>query len=531
VTTGEQRSEERYLTRRHAFVLIRDIQAGNENAYDELLALAEEARSKGWDDVARVGLLGRTVRAWLRRDPDVIDNVMAMIHDSERAGDIGMLALGLALRSDAGLNPKLTSAASSDLARAVVLLDEIDGAELERITAHTACGIAFANRSLFELASGQYELAATIGEKEPPGSVDFLLAPIMFNHAELLVVSGSVLRQLGDSKGVARCWSQWQEVTGVVDRFEIPPSWKRELNALGYLLAAMAGVDNGREAEMLLDSVLEAESERRSVGLLQLAIAFSNASERPDVAAIFAARATSSIDPEIHPQIHDLALCLSAELAAADGETSGLRYGRRQFKERWATRLESLHLMEASIEAERLSHEHAVLSAHALLDDLTEIGNRRALDRYVSDLPRRGVHNVAVIIIDIDGFKSINDSHGHIAGDSVLVAIARALGANVRSTDLAVRIGGDEFAAVLAGADLDTASDRARRILEAVERHSFESVSSGLHVTLSAGVAVGATGQLDDLWAQADAAMYRAKKGSRRSHPVSRVATAPFSPR
>jgi diguanylate cyclase (GGDEF)-like protein len=156
------------------------------------------------------------------------------------------------------------------------------------------------------------------------------------------------------------------------------------------------------------------------------------------------------------------------------------------------------------------------LARQAVTDPLTGLRNRRGfLAESATALARcaRAGQEVAVVMIDLDRFKSINDVHGHAAGDAVLRATAEAVAAGLRAGDLPGRLGGEEFALLLPDADLDAAAataERLRTALTAAVQHP-----GGARVTASFGVArVGEEG-LDAALAAADAALYRAKQGGR----------------
>jgi diguanylate cyclase (GGDEF)-like protein len=127
----------------------------------------------------------------------------------------------------------------------------------------------------------------------------------------------------------------------------------------------------------------------------------------------------------------------------------------------------------------------------------------------------------ALVLVDLDGFKQVNDGHGHDSGDEVLRRIGQLLLAAVRPEDLAVRHGGDEFAVLLSGVDLtpEAAEHRARQLLRDVESQVWDDVSAGLEVTASLGMALTAPGVVWDpteLYRAADAALYAAKRGTDR---------------
>lgn len=160
------------------------------------------------------------------------------------------------------------------------------------------------------------------------------------------------------------------------------------------------------------------------------------------------------------------------------------------------------------------------LHRRATVDALTGLANRDELmrrgARMLARARRRG-RRIAVAVLDLDGFKEINDRHGHHAGDEVLAAFARRLRGSVRRDDLVARLGGDEFVVVLTGDGLD-AAEVFERLLEDLTRQPFRS-SAGVHRALcTVGLAVAAPDEpIDDVLARADAALIAGKatvKGS-----------------
>jgi diguanylate cyclase (GGDEF)-like protein len=154
------------------------------------------------------------------------------------------------------------------------------------------------------------------------------------------------------------------------------------------------------------------------------------------------------------------------------------------------------------------------LTDRARLDSLSGLLNRRALEeRAVVEFARqrREESTVGMLMVDIDGFKALNDSAGHHAGDEVLCKVARVLEAGTREVDIVARVGGDEFAILLPGADDTAAAAIAGRLCDAVHDELAE---QGVGLAVSIGVAVGpkAGDTLEDLWQAADGAMYVAKR-------------------
>ena len=149
----------------------------------------------------------------------------------------------------------------------------------------------------------------------------------------------------------------------------------------------------------------------------------------------------------------------------------------------------------------------------AMSDPLTGVWNRRGLDEILGDGRPTSMMPVVFVAVDVDRFKSINDRHGHAAGDEVLRLVACALARSLRETDHVIRVGGDEFVLVLVGATLDQARDIAERARREVLR-----VGEGREgaITVSMGVArLGSSEATDDAIARADASLYRAKERGR----------------
>ena len=163
----------------------------------------------------------------------------------------------------------------------------------------------------------------------------------------------------------------------------------------------------------------------------------------------------------------------------------------------------------AAVESER---EHR---REAILDPLTGLLNRSAFAQRLAELRAEG-SSLGFLVADVDHFKRINDEHGHPVGDAVLTDVAYALREELGAFDLVYRVGGEEFAVLLPGADLSGACTVAERLRAAVAGCR----AGGLDVTMSIGAAAGCGSRLAQLYANADAALYAAKRAGR-----NRVAT------
>jgi diguanylate cyclase (GGDEF)-like protein len=158
-------------------------------------------------------------------------------------------------------------------------------------------------------------------------------------------------------------------------------------------------------------------------------------------------------------------------------------------------------------------------NARALTDDLTGLGNRRQLLQQLQAAIDRG-GGLALLLIDLDGFKELNDTLGHHAGDEVLRQIGPRLGSVVRDHDTLARLGGDEFALVLTPGDEAAASTASLRLRSALEQ-SFSVEDIVVHVDASVGIALFPNHAADPigLLQRADVAMYEAKR-MRTGHEV-----------
>lgn len=182
----------------------------------------------------------------------------------------------------------------------------------------------------------------------------------------------------------------------------------------------------------------------------------------------------------------------------------------------------SIRLEAKAREVSTLTQELERAQTEALTDPLSGLKNRRGLERDVEDLraTEGGLAGVALLLADIDHFKQINDTYGHLFGDKVIRAVAQVLHANIKGRDVAARIGGEEFAVLLPGTSLGAARLLADRLRIAIERSRIhrggDKAPAVGNVTISIGVAAGlADDAFENLMDRADRALYAAKRGGR----------------
>ena len=183
---------------------------------------------------------------------------------------------------------------------------------------------------------------------------------------------------------------------------------------------------------------------------------------------------------------------------------------------------------ERTKEAELRATENALqfkddlvkLQKMADTDYLTGLMNRRAFLAVADDtieFCRRYKRGMATLMIDIDHFKKINDTHGHAAGDDAIKRIAEIINQSIRTTDKAARFGGEEFVVLLREIDQETALRLAERIRNSIEQTTISHGDASIRATVSIGVAINAEGDRDvqDIIERADQGLYIAKKTGR----------------
>jgi diguanylate cyclase (GGDEF)-like protein len=207
--------------------------------------------------------------------------------------------------------------------------------------------------------------------------------------------------------------------------------------------------------------------------------------------------------------------------AAVPGAAAGRAYGHLLSRVLWQQRLSTLQGAKAALDVERLRRDTEIAQREAAEDPLTGVGNRRQLSealRAVAERvrgvePQIGHHpRHSLLVIDLDGFKAVNDVHGHVVGDDVLRAVAATVRRTARTEDVVVRLGGDEFVVLAHDVDEPAGVALARRIHDAIAALGVPSPAGP--ITLSASVGVATTGAhlgVDGLLDEADRAMYRVK--------------------
>lgn len=215
------------------------------------------------------------------------------------------------------------------------------------------------------------------------------------------------------------------------------------------------------------------------------------------------------------------------ELVAIEGATLRHLLETSQVVPRNLLRMLARRVRKDNLILRHSLEQQAAAAQHARLDPLTGLFNRRWLDETLSDLV--GQHQaqgrpLSLLMLDIDHFKTFNDTHGHLAGDQALIAVARTLQLHIRGGDQAARFGGEEFLIVLPDTAVSEARHIATRLRNAIRRTTVISHDDTPlpGVTVSIGLAEGVKGDTtESLLARADAALYQAKHEGRNRLAIS----------
>jgi diguanylate cyclase (GGDEF)-like protein len=222
------------------------------------------------------------------------------------------------------------------------------------------------------------------------------------------------------------------------------------------------------------------------------------------------------------PELRDIPVVFLTSRSGMADVVAGLDAGAHDYLRKPFEPPELVARVAAAAQMKKLQDElrrrNADLDRMSRTDGLTGLFNRRHLDEELLrqySVSRRNRTPVSVLLLDIDHFKKVNDTYGHLAGDQVLQEFARRLKAEVRLEDIAGRWGGEEFLVILPGADPRSSGIVAERIRLATAREPVAVDAGRIGFTVSGGYATGPLDDPDQQVSRADAALYEAKLAGR----------------
>lgn len=492
---------------------------GTREEFERTMALAQR---QGWPEVGRSALYGVLRHAAESSPADALALSKDLLEAAQRDGDLDMAALALSWRAWLGTVHGVESQAvvDEDLARAVVLLERPDGDPVVKATAHFRVAFSMWHRRLWELTDAQLESAERMVDEVDPLRRDPLLhrAALALDRVLLDLDWALTLRQVGDDTGLSTLREAQRCHVAKAAPMDMPGAWRDHISIAAMIMDVLCGDDRSHDVTRWLASIIEGTDQAEWVPSLHLALALctSTAPEQAATAVEQSINAAGAAGDSSSPALF-LALYQAAVLEArlSGKTTAGLRSTEALCKERELTRQAVSAGQLAAIGGQRLRGERDLLSRQARSDPLTGLANRRGLQSHLAALSASGTTQVALVLMDIDQFKAVNDHYGHLAGDKVLQKVSEVMSANVRSDDFLARLGGDEFLLLLPHLDHVAASRRAQAVASAVAGLLWSDISDDLEICLSYGLAVGDPSSMLELTHEADVALYRSKLAGR----------------
>lgn len=478
---------------------------------------------------------------------------------AEEADDAGWRAVTLTLRATERLlaraaaeTPGLDDQAVSDLARAEALLRGLPHGSWLRSSVHTGLAIAYHLMRLYELVLPHLEapLAGPAERHRTPADTwvrTVNLAAFHLDWAADVERSGAedaggrtAAEHRSAAAHYARTASDLADGSVVsiagpgVHPSTIATVGRRHRDRAQLLLACAtaddAGTDPGTAADRIATLIRRLGDSRVPATVNQALPYLARAQQRAGRPAAALATARRAVAATAGDWVTETAAreTLLHVLADQDepGAAEGLAYGRMLSAELWRRRVRRLREAQTLLDFESLRDEHARVARLSAEDPLTGLANRRRFDEALAETALRVGERVAVLVVDVDRFKVVNDTAGHPVGDVVLQRVAEAVRSVTRAGDVVARIGGDEFGMLLAGVGRDRALEIGRRALDAVR--GITPAGPGTRTpTVSIGLAVGPAEAVHQSVVDADTALREAKRSGRDGIVVARPGAEP----
>jgi diguanylate cyclase (GGDEF)-like protein len=459
------------------------------------------------------------------------ERCVSLAVESDNAGwaSCGLSVRALALARQGRMEPALL-----DLARAEAELAATDSPGL-RCWAHTGLGYSYLDLRLYELAQPHLERALELDASPIP----LVEAPVIdrMNLVELHIRWADELERVhpypGSDEDVEthrKAGHDHAEQALARARAIGRPSLVATCRAMELTSRPRAaGVESLEELREAFASEASSDYQGgRSVAGSALARVLWTTGRRREAVAV-AREAASYAESAGDWQIAASAQWLLVEMEAQSGvpgASTGRSYAALLSRVLWQQRLSTLQGAQAALQLERVHRDKEIAQRAASEDSLTGVGNRRALDDSLRALQAdaatvsqvsgqtQPTSPLSLLVVDLNDFKRINDTYGHLVGDEVLRAVAMAIRGVARADDVVARLGGDEFVVLARGADEEAGARLAERVTAAVDALAVGTRSGAITLSASVGVATATSGaEAARLLAEADEAMY-AVKGS-----------------
>lgn len=492
--------------------------------------LLEEARRRGEPRI--VAQLIRHCAAMRLTVPDLAESAGSLLDEllghTRRHGLIVLQADAHALRGRRALLAGSEDNSLSELAEGLAILEDelIPDATLGRrswerllATALIDIGVVLTQLGIYDMAN---EIMARAHHRIRESGGPHEIAVHMINRCRMLLGWGLRLERIGESAAAVDRFNTASDLASAVDG-----PWRKSLfprmadgsaaEQIPVLGAARALAAPGPEHIDRLEDLGALEHAIHPRERIIVALALSRCLARADrshEAIKVLAETRERLEHDTTEPTLQISLTREyAHLTELDGGGAGSwrDYARELEDELWEMRQTRMNTLKTRLTNAQLTREHGAISQQALQDPLTGLPNRRALDRDLEKLLEQpDSQPLSVALVDLDGFKAVNDRSSHAEGDEVLRVVARTLRDTLRGDDMVARYGGDEFVVLLPTVTLSEADAALERTVEAVSQLPM-AVSRG--VTLSIGVvAMRPQESSVQVLARADTAMYQSKR-------------------
>lgn len=512
--------------RRLAAAMVAVLTGDVDHASQTVAAVLREADLQGTDVVTGAQFVGAFAAMREADHGQSVDFAEACARTARELNVPGWEACALALRVMVQPTGSEEEQTLESLVGAEAALQRCTDEDLRWI-GHLTLGRAYKSQRLFELAI-VHQQAALENPDRPFGLRASRMLPLL-HLGETHLHWADELEQLGEPTNanvieenrliaaeLARTATEAGDLEGAGPTFmnaarvlELSAAWEDDpVRAAAALTATMA---DGSTA-----GLTNAIAEQRA-RLAQIYAAMGKTERAIECVWEVLSEHSMAHDPRAEARVRFVAVSLAAK-AGDHGSRLGLEYAQLVARSWWTQRLSKLQSVRRVLANEDLVRRNHRYKREAREDPLTGVGNRRALAEHLTTLADTG-DPLSVVLIDVDDFKTVNDTYGHNQGDEALRAVADLLTGHLRDRDLVARIGGDEFAVALHAADQQQTTDLVDRLRVALL--DFTTVAPHEHLQalrLSFGWASTSEGiAVESLNEHADVRMYREKRAKARS--------------